>query len=423
MAEVNTGVNRFWGEFGQVLAKKGIDDNHLKFYLNWAQKFAVWLKGVPLRERSLDDIRAFISELRASGIQEWQVDQAREALAVLYRDHLKIALSSLPNKRRESDGILDRVISVKALEQQYETVFTRIRSVIAVHHYSPRTGEAYRAWARRFLVFCDLEEPEKIAGERIGDYLSYLAEVRHVSASSQNQALNALVFLFSKVLGRDAGDFSNFTRAKAPRRVPDALSLPEMERLLAELSGVHQLIGALLYASGLRINECLGLRVQDLGFDDLIIRVRRGKGQKDRITVMDGALVEPLKAHLSGVRALFDEDVLHETTLRWGEYYLFPDQDLKLDPLTRRANRAHLHRNCFARALSDAAVRAEITKTVTPHVLRHTFATHMLEMGQDIRKVQELLGHTFVSTTMLYTHPKERSGRTIRSLLARFASS
>ena len=421
MAANGNNVKGFWDAFAKVLSDNGIDDGHAKFYLNWAHKFALWLKGVPLRDRSLDDIRTFIAELRASGTPDWQVDQAREAIAILYRDHLKMDLSSLPKERQEADGVLDRVRSPKVVEQQYAGVFESLRRVIAIQHYSERTEIAYVSWVRRFLVFCGLEDPAKLSGEQIGSYLSYLAEVRHASASTQNQALNALVFLFAKVLGRDPGDFSDFIRAKTPHRVPYALSLPEMERLLSELSGVHLLIGSLLYASGLRINECLGLRVQDLSFDDLVIRVHRGKGQKDRVTVLDGTLVSPLQDHLVQVRALFDEDVLHEPGLRWGDFYVFPDTELKLDPVTRRAKRTHLHRNRFARVLTEAAERAEITTTVTPHVLRHTFATHMIELGHDIRKVQELLGHSFVSTTMLYTHPKERSGRRLKTVLAKLA--
>ena len=421
MAEINDGVNPFWGKFGHVLAERGLDDEHVRFYLNWANDFSVWLKGVPLKERSLDDIRCFIAELRASGVADWRVDQAREAIAILYRDHLGMDLSTLPVVRLESDGVRDRVRSVKALEQHYEAVFTRMRSVIAVHHYSRRTLDAYLSWTRRFFVFCELETVESLTGARISDYLTYLAEVRHVSASTQNQALNGLVFLFKKVLERDPGDFRGFTQAKVPTRVPVVLSLPEMQRLLVELSGVYKLIGALLFSSGLRISECLNLRVQDLDLDDLNIRVYRGKGKKDRVTVMDALLVEPLKAHLVEVRALFDEDVLHEPDLRWGDYFLFPEKTLKLNPKTRRVKRMRLHRNCVARALDDAAVRAEIAKHVTPHVLRHTFATHMLEMGKDIRKIQELLGHTFVSTTMHYTHPKERSGRGLRSVLRRLS--
>ncbi|MDP6524704.1 MAG: tyrosine-type recombinase/integrase [Kiritimatiellia bacterium] len=421
MAERNSSVNGFWTAFAETVARSGIAEARIEHYVNWGHRFALWLKGVPLRDRSLGDIRCFVADLRGDGTSEWLVDQARDAIAILYRDHLKMDLAELPEKREDPDGLSDRVRSGRVVERQYPDVFAGIRRIIALQHYSPRTEGAYVSWARRFLVFCDMEDPASIPGSRIGEYLSYLVEVRHASASTQNQALNALVFLYTKVLGRDPGDFSDFVRAKTPQRVPDALNLPEMERLLSELSGVNWLIAALLYASGLRIQECLSLEVRDLDFDDLTLRVRRGKGQKDRITVLDEILVEPLQEHLAEVRQLFDEDVLHDPGLRWGEFLVFPDSRLKLDQRTRRAERCHLDRNRFARALTEAAALAEITKTVTPHVLRHTFATHMLELGHNIRRIQELLGHTFVSTTMHYTHKKEHSGHSLKSVFSRRA--
>jgi len=418
MVDDSGDVNGFWSGFRAVLLERGVPERYVKYHVDWAERFAKRSKG-SLRERSLEEIRGFIGELRNSGLADWQVDQAREAIAILYRDYLKMDLHSLGEGEASGKGEADRVVSSGAVDSRYQDLFARFARVLAVHHYSARTGGAYLSWARRFLVFCGLVPEGELEGRLIGDYLSYLAVERGVSAATQNQALNALVFLFSKVLGRDAGDFSGFTRAKVPARVPDALSLAEMERLLGELSGVDLLIASLLYGSGLRISECLGLRVQDVGFDDLVIRVHRGKGQKDRVTVLDASMVEPLRVHLAGVRKLFDEDVLHDGDLRWGDFLVFPDDALTVQRGSRRVVRGAYHRNRFGRALSDAAKRAGIVKTVTPHVLRHSFATHMMGLGHDIRKVQELLGHRFVSTTMIYTHTNERSGRVWPSLLRR----
>ena len=417
-------VNVFWTLYAQALSRNDIDDAHIKFYLNWAKDFALSIKGVPLRERSVEDIRCFLEGLRLKGVADWRVTQAREAIAILYRDHMRMDLATLPKQRREGSeaDARDLVRSVEMLEMQYAEVLERLRSVIAMRHYSSRTASAYLSWVRRFLVFCDFADVETLSPAQIGAYLSYLAENRRVSAATQNQALNALVFFFKHVLEREPGDFSGFVHAKTPVRVPDALSLEEIDKLLASLAGVDLLIAALLFSAGLRISECLSLRVQDLDFDQLNVRVFRGKGQKDRITMLDSALVEPLKGHLLGVRKLFDEDALHEPALRWGDYFVFPDDALKIDAGTRVVRRTHLHRNRFGRALSDTATRAGIAKTVTPHVLRHSFATHMLEMGKDLRKIQELLGHRFVSTTMIYTHPQERSGWFWPSLLGRFRS-
>lgn len=419
MVKSGNNVNLFWDAFYKFLANRTGDENRAEALLHWAHDFALWLKGVPLRDRSVADMRAFVAELRAQDLAAGQVDEAREALAILYRDFLQMPLHSLPKERVKVAPFRDEVHSVEAFDKQYAHVVAAVKREIAVRHYSPRTAASYLSWVRRFLVFCELETTDALSGDSIGIYLSYLAEVRRVSSSTQNQALNALVFYVTKVMGRDAGDFSDFVRAKAPGRIPEVLSEDEVARLLAGLDDVHLIIGSLLYSSGLRINECLGLRVQDIGFDELVIRVRRGKGKKDRVTVLDASLVEPLKVYLQRVRELFNEDALHDEKAVWGAYYLFPEKRLRVDSVTRRVERTHIHRNQFARALDEAAKRAEITKSVSPHVLRHSFATHMVDMGHDIRKVQELLGHRFVSTTMIYTHPKARSGRVWPSLLGR----
>ena len=418
MADSGKDVNVFWTGFAQVLSERGVDDGHIRFYLDWGRKFAMHQKG-SLRTRSLNDIRAFVSGLAASGIADWRIDQARETIAILYRDYLKMDLHSLGEGSGADHAVRDRVVSPHAVEAHYEELFSDLRRVFALRHLSPRTADAYLAWVRRFLVYYGLAPVQQLDGNAIGAYLSYLAQEKQVSASTQNQALNALVFLFKKGLKRDPGDFSDFIKAKEPVREPVALSLPEVDRLLVALDGVDWIIALLLFSSGLRISECLALRVKDLQFDDLHIRVYRGKGQKDRLTVLDRELVKPLKRYLDEVRERFDEDALHESGLRWGDYYVFPSESLKLDPRTRVVKRVHVDRNRFARALADAADRAEIASRVTPHVLRHTFATHMLEQGKDLRKIQKLLGHSFVSTTMIYTHPKERSGRFWPSLLER----
>jgi site-specific recombinase XerD len=418
MAEKNRDVNGFWTGFARLLADQGIDPDHLQFYLEWARKFATAQKG-SLRHRSLADIRAFIDDLRRSEVEDWRIDQARQAIAILYRDHLKIDLDSLGDKSASRSAPKDHVPCSAAIDTRYRELFDDLRRAFAIRHLSPRTATAYLAWVRRFLVYYDLVPVEQLDGAAIGVYLSYLAQQREVSASTQNQALNALVFLFKKVLKRDPGDFSDFARAKEPVREPVALSLQEVDRLLVALDGENFFIALLLFSSGLRISECLALRVKDLQFDDLHIRVHRGKGGKDRLTVLDRELVKPLKRYLDQIRPTFDEDALHDPGFRWGDYYLFPADKLEIDARSRLVRRKHVDRNRFARALADAGERAEIPHRVTPHVLRHTFATHMLEQGLDLRKIQKLLGHSFVSTTMIYTHAKDNSGRFWPSLMRR----
>jgi site-specific recombinase XerD len=329
--------------------------------------------------------------------------------------------SDEPAKSRGPTEYRDAIRAPMVVQKTYGELFSAMEGTIRTLHYSPKTAKTYLSWSKRFLVFCGLKPVESIPGSEIGRYLSYLAEERGVSAATQNQALNALVFLFGKVLGREPGDFSGFARAKSSARVPECLGEGEIARLLHALDGVYSLIGSLLYSSGLRISECLALRIRDVDMDAFVIRVRGGKGNRDRVTVLDRALTGVLKKHEAGVRALFDEDRIHDPGLRWGDYPLFATTGLDVDGSTRRVKRACVHRNQVARALAGAADRAGITKAVTPHTLRHTFATHMLEAGYDIRQVQEFLGHRYVSTTTHYTHVKERSGRNVPSMLARLS--
>ncbi len=252
-------------------------------------------------------------------------------------------------------------------------------------------------------------------------FLSHLALNRNVAASTQNQALNALVFLYRKVLKREVGDFSDFPRARRGKRLPVVCSRQEVRRLLSHLgAGVEALVIRLLYGTGMRISECLRLRVQDISFDRNEITVRGGKGDKDRRVPFPGTLSDELRAQLDWRRALFEEDRekgMHEVELpsalarkypsapyEWKWQYVFPANDFSTDPHSKHVRRHHLHEIRIQRAVRRAAEEARIESRITPHTLRHSFATHLLEAGQDIRTVQELLGHSDVKTTMIYTH-------------------
>jgi site-specific recombinase XerD len=412
-------VNHFWDGFRDLLLEKGISQDRVDYFLNWSHKFALSIKGVPLKERSLGDLRNFIAGLRAIDTPDWQIQQARMSLNLLYRDYLSLPPETLPPTRSEPEQMRDTVRFPELLDQEHGELLEQMKRVIRVLHYSPRTEHSYVSWVKRFIVFNDMRSPLEMSGQEIGQYLTYLAVTHGVRAGTQNQALNALVFLFKHVLGRDPGDFSDFARAKMASRTPDSLSVNEVARLLTQLSGVNAVIASLLYSSGLRIAECLSLRVQDVDFDQFVIRIRRGKGDKDRVCVLDKGLVADLQEHLKAIRQLYEEDRVHDASLRWGDFFLFPDEGLHVNPENRRVERVCLDRNRFSRALTAAAERAQITKHVTPHVLRHSFATHMLEIGFTIRQVQQLLGHASVATTMVYTHPQEHSGRHLPSLLGR----
>jgi integron integrase len=317
----------------------------------------------------------------------------------------------------------DVVRKPKLLEQ--------VRNTLRVNHYSLRTEEAYLQWIRRFIFFHDKRHPAEMGAAEIDSFLSHLAVEGDVSASTQNQALNAIVFLYKHVLKIDLGDFSQFTRAKRPRKLPVVLTQEEVGRLLDALEPPFWLMGTLLYGSGLRLMDCLRLRVKDLDFGYQHIVVRDGKGNKDRITMLPQAAVGPLREHLQTVRTIHRQDLANglgrvwlpqalerkypNAAREWGWQYVFPAADVSTDPRSGIVRRHHVHESLLQRAIKAAAQRARIAKPATPHTLRHSFATHLLESGTDIRTVQELLGHEDVSTTMIYTHVLNRPGITTRS--------
>jgi integron integrase len=309
----------------------------------------------------------------------------------------------------------------------------RVRAAIRARHYSRRTEAAYTHWIRRFALFHGKRHPADMGEVEITAFLTHLAVRAKVSASTQNQALSALLFLYREVLHRDLEWLDGIVRAKRPTRLPVVLSRREVAVLLAELHGTTWLMASLLYGSGLRLLECCHLRVKDLDFDRGEITVRDGKGRKDRVTIFPERLHGPLAAHLERVRRLHENDLregsgsvelpaaLERKYARapwdWGWQWVFPATRQYRDPVSGRNRRHHLHESVLQRAVRESVIRARITKPASCHSLRHSFATHLLESGYDIRTIQELLGHRDVSTTMIYTHVLNRGGRGVRSPL------
>jgi integron integrase len=299
--------------------------------------------------------------------------------------------------------------------------------------YSIRTEQAYEAWVCRFILFCDNRDPSEVSAERIRAFLEDLAVRSQVSASTQSQALNALVFLYKQVLGQSLDELNDFTRAKRPKRLPVVLERSEVARLLTGIEGTQHVMTALLYGTGMRLMECVRLRVQDIDFEYRQILVRNGKGQKDRVVPLPARLEEPLQKQLLKVRALHEQDLaqgygevfLPDALARkwpnapkeWIWQYVFPSGRLSVDPRSGKTRRHHVHENGLQKAIKAAAQHAGIAKKVNCHCLRHSFATHLLEAGYDIRTLQELLGHADVSTTMIYTHVLNRGGKAVRSPL------
>ena len=293
----------------------------------------------------------------------------------------------------------------------------------------------YVAWIRRFILFHRKKHPATMGAPEIGAFLSWLATNQRVSASTQNQALSALLFLYRHVLRIEIGPLARVTRAKMPHRVPVVLSQDEVSRVLKHLEGRSWIVVALLYGAGLRLLECLELRVKDIDFDRQEILVQRGKGQKDRRTMLPAGVCERLKAHLENVKRRHERDLAdgfgrvvlpfavdrkyRNAATAWGWQFVFPAARLCRDPRWGPPSRFHLHETGVQRAVADAVRKAGLAKRVGSHTFRHSFATHLLQAGHDIRTVQELLGHSNISTTMIYTHVLNRGGLGVRSPLDR----
>jgi len=309
----------------------------------------------------------------------------------------------------------------------------QVRDVIRKKHYSIRTEQSYVNWIKQFIIFHKKRHPKDMGESEISQYLSYLATDKNVASSTQNQALNALVFLYKHVLRIDLGEFGHMERAKRPERLPTVMTKTEVGRVLAAMSGIYGLMAKLIYGSGLRLMECVRLRVKDIDFERGQLIVRDGKGMKDRVTMLPEQLRPFLLEHLGQVKTIHEQDLrkgLGEVYLpfalerkypsagrEWGWQYVFPSERLSEDPRGGKVRRHHIHESGLQRAVQKAARAAGLSKPISPHTFRHSFATHLLEAGYDIRTVQELLGHKDVSTTVIYTHVIEKGGMGVQSPL------
>ena len=305
--------------------------------------------------------------------------------------------------------------------------------VFRTEHYAYRTEETYTKWIKRFIRHFNKTHPRELGSIEIQQFLTFLATELHVSASSQNQALSAILFLYRKVLGIDLPWMDNIVRAKRPVRVPIVLTRTEVNRVLAALNGVSWLMASLLYGGGLRLVECLRLRTQDVDFEYLQLTIRNGKGNKDRHTILPASLISHIKHQMEFVRGVMGRDIEEQrngvslpdgigrkyktASLSWSWQYLFPASRYAYITHNQSMRRHHAHSSGLARAVKSAVVEAGIDKRASCHTLRHSFATHLLERGCDIRTVQELLGHSDVKTTQIYTHVLGRGGNAVRSPL------
>ena len=316
-------------------------------------------------------------------------------------------------------------------ESPVSELMTEMRAALRARHYSRRTEQAYCLWVRRFIRFHGVRHPADMAEPEINAFLTHLAVSEQVSASTQTQALCALLFLYRRVIDREVGELNDLVRARASRRLPVVLTREEAKAVLGALDGDKWLMASLMYGSGLRLMECLRLRILDLEFTRGEIVVRDGKGGKDRVTMLPRTLASALGAHLAAARAVhrFDRAAgwgrveLPDALARkypnapadWRWQWVFPQRRRWTNPQTGEQGRHHVHESVMQRAMKEAVARAGIVKHASCHTLRHSFATHLLEAGYDIRTIQDLLGHKDVRTTMIYTHVLNRGGQGVRS--------
>ena len=309
----------------------------------------------------------------------------------------------------------------------------QVREVMRYHHYAIRTEQTYIKWILDYIRFNGTRHPQEMGKPEVEGFLSHLAVNRNVAVSTQNQALNAILFLYKYVLDMPLNDDIDAIRSKKQKKLPTVLSPPEVSQLFHHISGTNELMAKLLYGAGLRLMECIRLRVKDVDFENHQIIVRDGKGGKDRATVLPKTLKEDLRFHLKGVQKFFEQqeaeghaDVYMPHALAkkypgagksWIWQWVFPAKSRSKDPRTQKVRRHHTHETGLQKAVANAAKKAGIHKRVSPHTLRHSFATHMLEAGKDIRRVQELLGHSDVRTTMIYTHVMSTNFETLGSPL------
>lgn len=307
----------------------------------------------------------------------------------------------------------------------------QVRQMIRVKHYSLRTEESYVNWIRRFIIFHNKKHPVAMGEKEIGEFITHLAKNQKVSASTQNQALCAVVFLYKSVLKKDLEDSISIYWSKKPKRLPVVFTKSESAEVLNNLKGEHWLVGMLLYGSGLRLSESLELRVKDIDFGYNQITVRDSKGVKDRITMLPQKIVQPLKEHLVKVKSLHELDLKNgfgtvhlpyaiegkyvNAKYEWGWQYVFPATKISTDPRSGIQRRHHLYDAVVQKAVKKAIRDAGIFKHASCHTFRHSFATHLLESGYDIRTIQELMGHKNVETTMIYTHVINQGGKGVKS--------
>jgi len=438
-----------WRRFLELVHSRGTREPFDRWYVIRAEQFERGLHGKDPAACTGEDLSAYLDAVgRSARLQAWQFRQMVDAIEILlgkvmrlpwaedfdwafWRDSARNLDPGHATVARESD-VADARSTANGNAGRREGLLSATATEIRRRNYSYRTEQTYLQWIRRFAGFCGGRDPRTLGAAEVKAFLEHLAVDRTVAASTQNQALSALVFLYRNVLDQEL-ELGAFRRAKRPKHLPVVLTRQEARALLGHLRGTSHLMASLLYGAGMRLMEVVRLRIKDIDFEYAQIVVRNAKGAKDRVVPLPQVTVVPLRAQLARVRGLFDEDrrrglagvFLPDALARkypdagkeWIWQFAFPSGRVSTDPRSGIVRRHHIHENGLQKAVKAAAITAQIPKKVGCHSLRHSFATHLLEDGYDIRTVQELLGHNDVSTTMIYTHVLNRGGRGVRSPL------
>jgi len=464
-------VDNLWGRYIEKTKGYNVPPKSTRWYVRRVEDYLRVHSDLSLHQHSPSHVDNYLQALgRNSRLQDWQFKQAVDALRIFFVDLLDIqwaatfpwtfwveSSKSLPDNHAtvardylpvgtkdkikddsnksvtENSGLTARVSTL--FPKHFENLITRVRT----KQFSIRTEQAYVHWLARYIAYHDMKDPANLDGQSVNAYLEHLVVKRNVSASTQSQALCALVFFYRQVLEIDLGDFSNFSHSKKPRRLPVVLSPSEVAGLFSKIEHpTNQLMANLLYGCGLRLLECIRLRVFDIDFNYQQIIIRNAKGNKDRVVPLPKRLVGALRDQINYVKKLKEQDLAKgygevylpnalsrkypNAAKEIGWAYLFPASKLSVDPRSNKTRRHHINETVLQKQIKKSAKEAGLYKRVSCHSLRHSFATHLLESGYDIRTVQELLGHADVSTTMIYTHVLNRPGVSVLSPLDRLGA-
>ena len=470
--ENSTSISRFWERFTEKSKTYGIKPSAIRWHVKHAEAYIQAHPGRRLAMHGPGDLTTYLEGKSRDGrLSDWQFAQLVRALQILFVDMVKTPWATMfpwkewidnakelapnhvtvardydqlasekngPSQSSDSDRATEQVIG--KFRHQFPDHATRLVAEIRVRQYSYRTEQAYLAWLARYARFHDMRDPADLEDAAIGRFLEYLVVHRHVSGSTQSQALNALIFFYKQVLKRQSIEAGVFPHSRKQRRMPVVLTCDEVSQLLSSIeNSTARLMAGLLYGCGLRLMECIRLRILDVDFGYQRIMVRNAKGGKDRVVPLPKRLNEALRNQIKRVEQLHEKDLQcglgavylpdalarkypkAEKELRW--HYLFPASRVSTDPRTGKVLRYHLHETVLQRHIKQAAQVAGIHKRVSSHTFRHSFATHLLETRTDIRTLQELLGHADVSTTMIYTHVLNTPGISVTSPLDKLGDS